>query len=220
LKSLEEVWAYREDTLYPALFGDLSRGIFPLEREMFENVFDQDEVDPRWLFLGVFEYKPTPARPSWLYVTSGASNPWDTEPADYSPDGYSGLGVEFVIEVPEQANWPIQILHRLLGYHVLASHGRFGDAPPFAYGSRIPANSTVDGSDDSALRFFAIAKPDHYSASGQLDSGRFDFLHVAGITESERDYARTTSTSDLIEKLAKSGAFPVTRPARACVISA
>jgi hypothetical protein len=217
LKTLEGVWAYREEILYPSMFGNLSRGIFPLELEMFENMFNQREVDPRWLFLGVFEFEPTSTRKSWLYVTSGASTPWDTEPKDYRVDESSWLGVEFVIEVPEKVDWPIHVLRRLLGFHLLASHGRFGNSAPFDYGHRIPANGTVDGSADSELTFFAIAKANHYSSSAQLDSGYFDFLHVVGITERERDYAKATSTDDLIEKLRMSGAFPVTKPERGCV---
>ena len=29
------------------------------------------DIDPRWLFLGVFEFAPALNRPSWLYVISG-----------------------------------------------------------------------------------------------------------------------------------------------------
>lgn len=102
MSSLEEVWTYHEEIAYPKFFGTLSRGIFPLEVEMFERIFDFQEVDPRWLHLGVMEFKPTPTRASWLYTTSGASTPSETESEDYRPDEYSWLGVEFVIEVPTQ----------------------------------------------------------------------------------------------------------------------
>jgi hypothetical protein len=66
MSSLEEVWTYREETVYSKLFGASSRGIFPLEFEMFERIFDIQDVDPRWLHLGVMEFKPTPSRDSWL----------------------------------------------------------------------------------------------------------------------------------------------------------
>jgi hypothetical protein len=217
MTSLETVWAHREEVLYPKLFGDLSRGIFPLEAKMFEDVFGQREIDPRWLFLGVFEFKPTPGRKSWLYVTSGASNPWEKEPKDYRSDEYSGLGVEFVIETPDQADWPIHALRRLMAYHVLLSHGRFGEYAPLDYGHRIPAGGAVDGSSSSQLTFFALAKPDHYPATAQLDSGRFEFLHVVGITEPERDYAKANSTEALVSKLKLYGAAPVTDPTRPCI---
>lgn len=209
MSSLEEVWAHREKTVYPKLFGMPSRGIFPLDAEIFDRVFDVQDVDPRWLHLGVMEFQPTPARTSWLYVTSGASNPWETKPQDYRPDDYSWLGMEFVIEVPAQADWPIYVLHRLLAYQLLVSHGHFGDFEPVSYGDRVPGGGSIDSA-GSKLTFLAIAKPMHYESTVQLDSGLFDFLHVVGITEQERDYAKANSTEDLIEKLKMHGAYPVT----------
>lgn len=218
MSSLEEVWAYREDVLYPRLFGELSRGIFVLDAELFEGTFGQTDIDPRWLHLGVFEFKPTAGRDSWLYVTSGASTPWESEPEDYNPEKYSWLGVELVIEVPEQADWPINTLRRLLAFHVLLCHGRYGDSPPLDYGHRLPLGGAIDGSDDSRLTFAAIAQPEHYLATAQLESGRFDFLHVVGISEQERDYAKASSTEELIARLASQGSYPVTNPSRASVI--
>ena len=217
MTSLEKVWAFREEALYPQLFGKMSRGIFPLTADMFEQVFHQSDIDPRWLHLGVMEFAPHEGRQSWLYVTSGGSTPWETEPHDYRPENYSWLGVEFVLEVAEQADWPIQVLQRLLAYHVLLCHERYGEAAPLDYGHRLPVGGAIDHSDNSPLRFMALAKPDHYPATAQLDSGKFDFLHVIGITEQERDYANSTSTADLIALLRAADAFPVTKPQRSSV---
>jgi hypothetical protein len=215
LNSLEEVWEYREEHLYPLFFGTARRGIFPLPIELFTKTFGQSNVDPRWLHLGVFEFAPTGARKSWLYVTSGGSTPWESDPSEYNADEYSWLGVEFVIEAEGQAEWPIHALQRLLAYHILVCHRRYGDVSPLDYGHRVPAGGAVDGGADSALRFFALAKPSHYPVSGQLASGKFDFLHAVGITEGERDFAKTRSTAELVAALAAQGAFPVTRPGRA-----
>lgn len=216
MSSLEEVWEYREEKLYPRLFGAQCRGIFPLTIDLFSKVFDQPSVDPRWLHLGVFEFAPTPERGSWLYVTSGGSTPWESDPSEYDADEYSWLGVEFVCESPDQAEWPIRVLLRLLAYHVLVCHGRFGDdVSALDYGHRVPAGGSIDGSQDSSLRFLAIAKPAHYPASAQLASGKFDFLHVVGVTESERDYAKATSTATLIAVLEAQAAYPITQPKRA-----
>lgn len=215
MSPLEEVWEHREEHLYPQLFGEVRRGIFPLSIELFTETFGQSEVDPRWLHLGVFEFAPTGARKSWLYVTSGGSTPWESEPSEYNPAEYSGLGVEFVIEASEQDEWPIRALQRLLAYHVLVCHGRYGEVSALDYGHRVPAGGAVDGGKDSVLRFFALAKPSHYPACCQLASGKFDFLHAVGITEGERDFAKTTSTADLVAALVLHGAFPVTQPMRA-----
>jgi hypothetical protein len=73
------VWAYREDTLYPSLFGAESVGIFPLPAQMLTETFQQPNVDPRWLHYGVFQFAPTPTRKSWLHVTSGMSNAWEDD---------------------------------------------------------------------------------------------------------------------------------------------
>jgi hypothetical protein len=215
MSSLEEVWEYREERLYLQLFGTSRRGIFPLPLELFKDTFAQADVDPRWLHLGVFEFAPTESRNSWLYVTSGGSTPWEDEPEEYDPDAYSWLGFEFVFETVAQADWPIKALQRLLAYHVLICHDRYGETPPLDYGARLPAGGAIDGGKTSQLRFFAIGEPTHYPAECQLDSGKFDFLHVVGITEEERDFAKKTSTDKLISKLTKQGAYPVTDPNRA-----
>lgn len=215
MSSLEEIWEYREESLYPRLFGTQRRGIFLVTFELFSKIFDQHDVDPRWLHLGVFEFAPTPERNSWLYVTSGGSTPWESEPTEYDPNSYSWLGVELVIESPEQDDWPIRVLQRLLAYHVLVCHGRFGEVSGLDYGHRVPTGGSIDGAEGSNIRFLAIAKPTHYPSWAQLTSGKFDFLHAVGITEGERDYAKATSTDTLIAALGAHGAYPVTQPRRA-----
>jgi len=210
---MESVWEYREETLYRRLFGDRNRGTFPLTADTFA-AFNQHDIDPRWLFLGVLEFQPCGTRRSWLYVTSGGSNPWDTEPDDYSAEAYSGLGIEYVLETPTSCDWAVLALQRLLAYHVLVSHERFEGYTTPDYGYRIPAGGPLDNA-ASALRYFAVARPQHYANSAVLNSGRFDFLHVIGITETECDWARATSTEALIERLTKRGYAPMTSPARA-----
>ena len=133
--SLEVVWEHREEGVYPVLFGRASSGIFVLSIELFTETFRQTEVDPRWLHHGVFEYGPSMQRDTWLYVTSGTSNPWEQEPGDYDPDGYSGIGTELVLEVPRQSQWAVDCLSRLLAYNIPLAHGRFGDAQPLDYGA-------------------------------------------------------------------------------------
>src|SRR4051812_47299798 len=90
----EAIWAHREEHLYPALFGPTGPGIYPIPAATFHGL-GCAEPDPRFLTHGVFECPPTPARPHWLYVTSGMSNPWGDDPATLRPDAPSGLGCEF-----------------------------------------------------------------------------------------------------------------------------
>ncbi|MEW6633378.1 MAG: suppressor of fused domain protein, partial [Pseudomonadota bacterium] len=128
--TLEKVWRFREDDVYPGIFGGEQRGIFVLPPELFEKRFGIAEVDPRWLFYGVFEHGPTPERPYWLYVTSGHSNPWEQDEDAYDPDGESGAGIEFVLASTERGDWAIHCLQNLLAFDLLLGAGHFGGRGP------------------------------------------------------------------------------------------
>ena len=211
---LETVWEDREERVYRNLFGQVSRGIFALSAELFTGTFKQTDIDPRWLHHGVFEFAPTEERRTWLYVTSGTSNPWDQTPEDYDPAVHSGIGTELVLETTEQAEWAIECLSKLLAYNILLAHGRFGAAEPLDYGSRVPLGGPIDGDAGSPIRFTVIAEPVNFASSFQLASGRVDLLEVIGITEAERDYAKAEGTEPLIARLKERGGFPHTNPSR------
>ena len=106
------------------------------------------------------------------------------------------------------------MLRRLLAWQVLVFHGAYGDVPGLACDACVPLGGPIDGG-QSALHFALIARPRHYPASVRLESGRFDFLHVVGISESERAYANVHGSARLAEKLALAEAFAVTDPTRA-----
>lgn len=209
----KRVWAFREDTLYPSLFGPGSVGIFPLPAKMLTETFQQPNVDPRWLHYGVFQYAPTPKRASWLYVTSGMSNAWE----DAYPDSAacSGLGCEFVFETTEAGQWPILRLLHVMACQILACHGRFPGRPPLGLFDRIPLRCAIDGR-DSRLRSVMLA-PSPYGTEQQLESGKFDFVQVVGIAEEEALYAKDNGGPKLLELLKEAHAFPVTDPARRSV---
>jgi hypothetical protein len=111
----EGVWADREESVFPRLFGPQPRGVFTLSPSIFLETFKQASFDPRWLHYGVFEFRPTSTRSSWLYVTSGMSNAWgDDEP---HPDGPSGFGCE----LEQGGDNLVQILTRVGGFPVTDS---------------------------------------------------------------------------------------------------
>jgi len=213
--SLETVWEHREEVLYPSLFGQVSRGIFLLPADLFTDDFGQRDIDPRWLHHGVLEFGPTSTRSTWLYVTSGTSNPWDLVPADFDQTGYSGLGTELVLETPAQSDWAIHCLRKLLAYNLLLAHGRFGELDPLHLGARIPLGGPIDGNASSQLRFVIMAEPANVPSSFQLASGQVDLLQVIGITEAERDLAKIEGIDALLVRLTDRGAFPAVDPARA-----
>ena len=213
----ETIWETREETIYPKLFGNKYRGTFVLTADLFTQVFGQASFDPRWLHYGVIEFEPTANRDSWLYVTSGASNPWEADSSDYALSEYSGFGTELVLEVPQQSQWAIVVLQRLLAFNILLVHGCYGAVQPLDYGSRVPLRGPIDF-ESSALAYVVLSVPDHYAASFKLLSGQVDFLHVAGITLSERDYAQAHDSKQLTALLKSAKAFPVTDAAREAVV--
>src|SRR5215475_117616 len=107
----EKIWEYREEIIYPEFFGELE-GIYALSGDIFLKTFGQETYDPRWLFYGVFISPPSVKRNSWLYVTSGMSNPWDDEPSTSSD--LSGLGCEFVFETVEKGEWAILLVQNIM----------------------------------------------------------------------------------------------------------
>lgn len=213
--TLEGVWEHREELIYPQLFGPTSRGIFVLDRELFTNTFNQQEIDPRWLHFGVLEFGPS-VQGTYRYVTSGSSNPWDVEPADYPEQEFSGFGTELVFETRQSADWPIVVLQRLLAFNILLIHGRYGESKPLDYWHRVPLGGSITGT--SAIRHLLIAPPIDYPSQFSLASGKVDLLHVVGITEQERDYAKAHGSEALLQLLKERDAFPATDPDRACVV--
>ena len=211
---LESVWALREEEMYPALFGPESRGIFVLDPADFANFGAQ--CDPRWLFLGVFEFAPTPTRQSWVYVTSGGSTPWEQKPEDYGAEEFSWLGFELMIETAVPGEWAIRLLKRLFAFQVLLEHDHFGDKPGLSMGARFPIRQPIDGA-DSALSFVVVTAPRCVGLMQSLPSGKFGFLEVVGVAESEIAFAKTHGTEVLVERLIAAGAAPVTDVGRAPV---
>ena len=211
---LEEVWRIREEEVYPRLFGAVSRGIFVLDQAVFD-AFGVSSPDPRWMTYGVFEFAPTESRRSWLYVTSGYSNPWDVQPQEFREDGDSGAGVEFVMETDRAGDWPIQHLRRLMALELLLSAGRIGEGS-LGMHDRIPLKGPIDGVDGHLIDHVLVA-PSHWPEFS-LPSGQVMFVQFAGITETEKEFARENGAASLIGKLSAAGSFPVIVPDRSAVI--
>lgn len=212
--TLEQIWEQREDVIYPELFGPLSRGVFPLDAGLFRDDFRQTEIDPRWLHLSVLEFGPTPERPSWLYVTSGYSNPWHQEPHEYDPNGESGAGVEFFMATAEQGDWAIRALQSMLAFDVLLSAGRLLNGQPLSLYDRIPLGGPVDRDPDGLLTTMVLAPAEHIPGEFRLPSGLVRLAGFTAITESELAFAKAEGTPALIERLRSAGYHPVVNPRR------
>lgn len=212
----ESAWAFREENLYRALFGDIGRGIYPLDSELFAGQFRQTSVDPRWLTHGVFECPPSGPRGNWLYVSSGLSNAWEADSP--KPDEISGLGNEFIFECPEQSRWALLLLRGMVAFQILLSAGRFPGKGLLNVWDRIPLRAPIDDS-SSALNWVLLTPSPNFSELQKLPSGRFHFLQFVGITEDEADYARRNGGDKLLTLLKQRGAAPVTDPTRRTILS-
>lgn len=209
-KWFERAWEYREAELYPDLFGREWKGIYPLSAEIFAQTFKQSNIDPRWLHHGVFQFAPTARRRSWLYVTSGMSNDWESEIPN--PKRPSGLGCEFILEAVSESQWAIVRLLHIMAFQILLAHGRYPGRERLSTYDRLPLKTSLVGT--SQLTFLILTPPHQVPMTAQLESGRFDFFHIAAVTDSEAAYAREQGSEELFERLARAGCHPVINPDR------
>ncbi|MCG7529977.1 suppressor of fused domain protein [Psychrobium sp. MM17-31] len=188
---LEDAWEQREVQIYPALFGGTGEGIYPLDNTIFSNQFNVEEIDPRWLHFGVFKCPPIATRDTWVYVTSGMSNPWE----HVEPDEFSGFGMEFILETDIEYDWAIPIMRSLLAFNILVSVGHYGDKPLIDYGDRIPQSVAQN------IASLLVVEPKLFPSSFQLTSGRVDLLQITGITVQELEFAKVQGSDELANKL-------------------
>lgn len=210
-----QAWTYREEVLYPALFGRERRGIMTIPPGMFTETFRQTEVDPTWTWCGIFEYAPKPARASWLYVTSGMSNAWGAETEQ--TEGPSGLGCEFVLELPARAPWAVTRLSHLMAYQLLLCYGKVPDRQPMKYYDQVPLNTSI-GTEESALTWLLLAPPTGFPGRQETRTGWFEFVQIVGISESEAKAGQIHGGPLLVKGLTQEGAFPVTLPERKAIV--
>ncbi len=207
---LEESWEEREEIQYKKIFGSTGRGIFPLSFELFENQFGVESVDPTWLHYGVFAYPPNEKRETWVYVTSGMSNPWGAE----EKMEFSGLGVEFLLETLEESSWGIAALQNLMAYNILLSVGRFGEREMLNYGDRVPLKIQPNISN------MVFSEPKDFPISIELQSGKVQLLQVLGITIEELAFAKLNGSHELVELIYSQQSSLVTSSIRQSWVSA
>ncbi|HEX5051516.1 MAG TPA: suppressor of fused domain protein [Planctomycetota bacterium] len=211
----EAVWSDREDRVYRSLFGDLGPGVYTAGAPIYERF--GKEPHPGWLNHGVFACPPNDERSSWLYVTSGLSNPWNLDAPGRDPQGFSGLGFELAIETPDAADWAVPLLHNLMAYELLVAIGSYDGAELLEYGNRVPLNASITPNFDSQIRWLLVEQPKHYASAFDLASGRVDIYHLVGATDAEVELARQSDQDTLVALLQQQGAYPRTDAARPSV---
>jgi len=211
----EQVWSDREDRAYRSLFGDLGAGIYTAGPKVYERF--RKEPHPGWRNHGVFACPPHPARATWLYATSGLSNPWNLDRPTRDPSGFSGLGFELVLETPDPADWAVPLLHNLMAYELLVAIGSYAGAELFEYGNRVPLNASITPAFASAIRWLLVEPPIGFAPTFELQSGRVDLFQLVGATDAEVEFARQNGQDALVQLLRQHGLFPVTDARRASV---
>lgn len=157
---------------------------------------------------------PTPDRTSWLYVTSGYSNPSDEEPDEYDPAGESGAGVEFTFAVSEQGDWAVETLQSMRAFDVLLGAGRFPNRQRLSLHDRIPLRGPLDGKPDCEIRNLVLVEREDGPREFSLPSGEVILVGFTGMTDAELAFAKSNGSSALIDKLRAAGHHPVTHPHR------
>jgi hypothetical protein len=211
---LERSWAEREEEAYPTLFGDLGPGIHPLDAALFTDGFGQTSVDPRWLHYGVFRSPPSATRPHWTFVTSGLSNPWETDVSN----AVSGLGHEFVLEATVGSDWLVRRVQHVLAFEILLAHDRYPGREPLTPYDRLPLHGPLDPEGRSELTYLMVCPATESRRTIRLVSGGVELYSLIGITEAEAAYAREEGGDRLATLLREAGAFPVVAPDRRSIL--
>lgn len=201
---LEKAWEQREEKVYIELFGCNGSEIYNLDSGLFRNKFNCKDIDPLWLNFGVLKFEPTPSRKTWIYVSSGMSNPWGSD----GKEEYSGFGVEFVLETYKDESWGVEALRVLVAYNVLIANGNFGEQDLINYGHRLKFSLAPN------ISHFLVLEPSHYRKEFELISGRVNLLHFLGISNSEYEYAKQEGSLALTDALYEKDIYPVTNPER------
>lgn len=208
----EKLWTDREDRVYRSVFGDLGPGVYTAGEQTFQRFGKQPH--PGWLNHGVFACPPHDERETWIYVTSGLSNPWNLDAPGKDPSGFSGVGFELVLESRQQSDWAVPLLHNLMAYELLVAVGSYDGAELFEYGNRVPLNDSITPEFDSKIRWLLVDQPKHYPGSFDLASGRVDFFHLVGATDAEVELARREDQDRLLSLLRQKGVHPCTEADR------
>ncbi len=211
---LLRTWEQRELELYPAKFGKTDDQAHVPELSLFRDQLRFENPSPLWMRNSVQVFEPNDARASWLYVTSGMTNPWDEES---QPSGACGFGYEFILETDARATWPIEVLHWIMAFNMIKSTGLYG-GELLAEGSRIPLGNGIDHGSWSLIRNLLLTTPPTFHGSMTFAAGEMRFIQVIGVTDSEIDFARQQSNQALIEKLSLQPWWPLTLTHRGSVV--
>jgi hypothetical protein len=204
----------RELARYPAFFGETQSEFYTFPDHLVSKE-SLEMLEETGMSLNlVIEYAPNEKRNSWLYVTSGLTNPSGEDPQSIDPTDYSGIGFEMIIETNEKCLWPVNVLHMMMFSQCLISSGMVeGDL--LEYKDIFPlSDGAIKG---SQICSFVAIDPDQrcsYPTGFELSTGKVDFFPLFGITLSEEKlFLGNKLGVSFMEFLEKAG-YPVVDPLR------
>ena len=206
---LHRGWEQRDEGIYPDLFGPAEGPPVMLTEKLFQDDFRRKNIHPFWLRHGVMTFPPTKTRPTWLYATSGMSNAFDS-----LVEEWSGLGVEFLMETHEKADWAAEALAWLMAFNLLIAIGHFDDMEAAALGGTIPMNAPLNTEADCPLTGVVALAPTDHPTEITMVTGKAELLHLVGISEGEATYIQEDGHKAFAAKLATSQHRQITEPSR------
>lgn len=204
----------RELNRYPGFFGETQSEFYTFPEHLISKE-SLDLLEETGVSLNlVIEYAPNEKRNSWLYVTSGLTNPSGEEPQNIDPNDYSGIGFEMIIETNEKSLWPVNVLHMMMFSQILISSGMVeGDL--LEYNDIFPINESVIKNSD--IRSFVAIAPDQrnsYPMGFDLSTGKVDFFPLFGITASEEKLILDDKLKINLTELFEKAGYPIVNPIR------
>jgi hypothetical protein len=207
----EETWRYRDNVLYPQLFGGVHSGSIVTIPHVAFTQLGVELIDPRWLHCGVLTFPPTPKRTDVVFMTSGLSNAWnDGRP---NPSSASGLGIELRLDNASDEYWAKDILLRLSAMQLLIAAGHFGGARLLADGDRVRVGAESFGTGSAMTALLATRVADF-----ELASGTFGIMQLFAISDTERQFAATHGNDALVAALREGTTYPVNDIGRRSVV--
>lgn len=211
-----DAWSERENVIFPQLFNNLPDNI--ITPQDASNI----AIGGSELILscaGVYEIPPSDEHPCWTYLTSGLTNPYfqdsplemSTEDFDAEPQFASGFGFELLIQLPEKANWPVNLLFNLMGYVLTGNI--------FETGHRLPCNGPiVSDNPNCQLTTLLFWLADNFPNRFEMSSGQFELLQIHALTDLEYQFCQNNSSLKMYEILKRVTNFPLIDISRTSVI--
>jgi hypothetical protein len=216
-KVFTDVWQFREEIVYPRLFGSITPEISLIPAEFFADDKQVIQPPPLWLHYGVLPSPPDSIRNCWAYVSSGLSNPTPDQCENPNPAEPSGIGFELVMFSAAPSSWAPRMIQWVMANQLMAAAGitSFDLMEIF---DRIHLPAALQPPAPSNIKHLFVLPAPADIQQFELPTGRVELLLLVGVTEAEMRFARAQGGDGLLELLQHHGISRLTDTSRASVI--